>query len=62
MIEKFDGRVHFHEQRDSITDGVFIFNPLVGTDTMSNAAMGDPTLQPVIPGIEPLGTAQEVGD
>lgn len=62
MIEKFDGRVHMHEQRESITDGVFDFKPLVGTDTMSNAAMGDPTLQPVIPGIEPLGNQIEVGN
>jgi hypothetical protein len=61
MIEKFDGRVHFHEQRESITDSVFDFVPLVGTDTMSNAAMGDPTLQAVVPGVEPLGHQQEVG-
>jgi hypothetical protein len=62
MLEKFDGRVHMHEQKESITDGVFDFKPLIGTDTMSNAAMGDPTLQPVIPGVEPLGAQIEVGD
>jgi hypothetical protein len=62
MIEKFDGRVHMHEQKAQITTGIFDFVPLVGTDTMSNAAMGDPTLQPVIPGIEPLGKDIEVGD
>jgi len=62
MIEKFDGRVHMHEQKVSITDGVFDFKPLVGTDTMSNAAMGDPTLQAVVPGVEPLAKEQEVGD
>ncbi|MBW2638024.1 MAG: hypothetical protein JRC86_10980 [Deltaproteobacteria bacterium] len=62
MIEKFDGRVHMHEQKESITDAVFDFKPLVGTDTMSNAAMGDPTLQSVVPGVEPLGKEIEVGD
>lgn len=62
MIEKFDGRVHMHEQRESITDGVFDFKPLIGTDTMSNAAMGDPTLQAVVAGVEPLGKEIEVGD
>lgn len=62
MIEKFDGRVHMHEQKESITDGVFDFKPLVGTDTMSNAAMGDPTLQAIVPGVEPLGNEIEVGD
>lgn len=62
MIEKFDGRVHTHEQKESITDSVFDFKPLVGTDTMSNAAMGDPTLQSVVPGVEPLGKEIEVGD
>lgn len=62
MIEKFDGRVHMHEQKASITSGLFDFMPLVGTDTMSNAAMGDPSLQPVIRGVEPLGGEIEVGD
>jgi hypothetical protein len=62
MIEKFDGRVHMHEQMVSVTDGVFDFKPLVGTDTMSNAAMGDPTLQAVVPGVEPLAKEIEVGD
>lgn len=62
MIEKFDGRVHWHEQRESITDGVFDFKPLIGTDTMSNAAMGDPTLQAVVAGVEPLAKTIEVGD
>ena len=62
MIEQFDGRVHWHEQRESITDGVFDMRPLVGTDTMSNAAMGAPTLQAVIPGVEPLAHQIEVGD
>ena len=62
MIEKFDGRVHMHEQKESITDSVFDFKPLVGTDTMSNAAMGDPTLQAVVAGVEPLGKSLEVGD
>lgn len=62
MIELFDGTVHMHEQKESITDGVFEFKPLIGTDTMSNAAMGDPTLQPLVAGIEPLGNPIEVGD
>lgn len=62
MIEKFNGVVHMHEQKQSITDGVFNFTPLVGTDTMSNSAMGDPTLQAVTPGVEPLGNPIEVGD
>jgi hypothetical protein len=62
MIEKFDGRVHVAEQKAAITDGVFDIKPLVGTDTMSNAAMGDPTLQAVVAGVEPLGKTMEVGD
>lgn len=61
MIEKFDGRVHIHEQKASVTDGLFSMIPLVGTDTLSNAAMGDPTLQAVSPGVEPLGKTIEVG-
>ena len=61
MIEKFDGRVHMHEQMSSVTDGLFTMVPLVGTDTLSNAAMGDPTLQAVSPGVEPLGKTIEVG-
>ena len=61
MIEKFDGRVHIHEQDASVTDGLFSMVPLVGTDTLSNAAMGDPTLQSVVPGVEPLGKTIEVG-
>ena len=61
MIEKFDGRVHIHEQNSSVTDGLFDMIPLVGTDTLSNAAMGDPTLQSVVPGVEPLGKDIEVG-
>jgi hypothetical protein len=61
MIEKFDGRVHIHEQNASVTDGLFDMIPLVGTDTLSNAAMGDPTLQAVSPGVEPLGKDIEVG-
>jgi hypothetical protein len=61
MIEKFDGRVHEHEQMSSVTDGLFTFIPLVGTDTLSNAAMGDPTLQAVVAGVEPLGKEIEVG-
>lgn len=61
MIEKFDGRVAEHEQNESITDGMFDMKPLIGTDTMSTAAMGDPTLQAVNPGVEPLGNKIEVG-
>jgi hypothetical protein len=60
-IEKFDGRVHMHAQKKSVTDGLFDMIPLVGTDTMSNAAMGDPTLQAVSPGVEPTAHQIEVG-
>ena len=62
MIEKFGGRVEISEQKESISDGVFVMTPLIGTDTLSNSAMGDPTLQAVVPGIEPLGCDIEVGD
>ena len=54
-IEKFEGTVHEIMQKKSILEGIYTFAPLVGTDTMSNAAMGEPTLQAVVPGVEPLG-------
>lgn len=61
LIEKFDGRVHTTVQKDSITSGVWRWTPLVGTDTMSNNVMGNPTLEKVIPGVEPPGGTIEVG-
>lgn len=60
-IEKFEGTVHEIMQKKSILEGVYTFTPLVGTDTMSNAQMGEPTLQAVSPGVEPLGGQIEVG-
>jgi len=51
-IEKFDGRVHETMQKKSLLESIFNFKPLVGTDTMSNNVMGNPTLQPVLPGVE----------
>ncbi len=60
-IEKFEGTVHETMQKAGILDSVYNFTPLVGTDTMSNAAMGNPTLQAVSPGVEPLGKDIAVG-
>jgi len=60
-IEKFDARVHETMQAMSVLDGVFEFRPLVGTDTMSNNVMGNPTLQKVEAGVEPLGKTIEIG-
>jgi len=48
-------------QKAGILDSVFDFKPLVGTDTMSNNVMGNPTLQAVSPGVEPLGKDIAVG-
>jgi len=39
--------VHETVQKESITSGVFARKPLIGTDTMSNSAMGNPSLQKV---------------
>lgn len=60
-IEKFEGVVHETMQKKGILDSVFTFMPLVGTDTMSNNVMGNPTLQSVAPGVEPLGKQIPVG-
>ena len=60
-IEKFEGTVHETMQKAGILDSVFDFKPLVGTDTMSNNVMGNPTLQAVSPGVEPLGKDIAVG-
>ena len=60
-IEKFNGTVHETIQKDSILSGVFQWRPLVGTDTMSNAAMGNPILQAVVAGVEPEGKTIETG-
>jgi len=60
-IEKFEGSVHEIMQKAAILDGVYRHMPLVGTDTMSNNAMGNPTLQSVTAGVEPLGKDIEVG-
>lgn len=60
-IEKFDSKVHETMQAASVLDGVNVFKPLIGTDTMSNNIMGNPTLQAVSPGVEPEGKKIEVG-
>jgi hypothetical protein len=62
MIEKFDGKVYMEYQKDSITDGAFDMPTLTGTNTLSNAAMGKPTLTSVVPGIEPDSSKVEIGD
>lgn len=60
-IEKFEGTVHEIMRKQSILDSVFQFVPLVGTDTMSNNAMGRPTLAAVVAGVEPEGKDIAVG-
>jgi len=60
-IEKFSNTVHETIQKDSILDGMFEWKPLIGTDTMSNSAMGNPTLAKVEPGKEPAGQQIETG-
>lgn len=60
-IEKFEGTIHETIQKAGILDSVYVFKPLIGTDTMSNNAMGNPTLQAVSPGVEPLGKDIAVG-
>lgn len=60
-IEKFEGTVHEIMQKAQILDSVFNFMPLVGTDTLSNNAMGQPTLQSVVAGVEPGGKDINVG-
>lgn len=60
-IEKFEGTVHETMQMKSTLEGQYTFMPLVGTDTMSNNVMGNPTLQAVAPGVEPLGGDIAVG-
>jgi hypothetical protein len=60
-IEKFEGTVHDIMRKASITDGVFKFMPLIGTDTMSNNTMGNPELQKVVAGVEPDGKSIDVG-
>jgi hypothetical protein len=61
MIEKFDGKVFTEYQKDSITDSAFDMPTLTGTNTLSNNAMGKPTLTSVVPGIEPDSSLVEVG-
>lgn len=62
MIEKFNGEVTFAMQMASVTDGQFDWTPLVGTDTLSNAAMGDPTIVSLEAGKSPAASKIEVGD
>lgn len=62
MIEKFNNVVRENVQFASITDGLFMRTPLIGTDTMSNAAFSDPSLIAVVPGVEPLASATTQGD
>jgi hypothetical protein len=61
-IEKFSGTVHYQLQKSTVTDGLFEFIPLVGTTTLSNYAMGEPTLQPLVAGVSLSGTKSEIGD
>jgi len=60
-IEKFEGTVHETMQKASILEGVFNFIPLVGTDTMSNNVMGNPTLAKVVAGVETASSSIDVG-
>jgi len=60
-IEKFEGTVHEIMRAKQILDSVYTFMPLIGTNTMSNNTMGQPTLQAVSPGVEPEGKDIEVG-
>ena len=62
MLEMFNNVVREKTQFASITDGVFPRTPLIGTDTMSNAAHTDPVLQAVVAGIEPAGKTTLQGD
>lgn len=61
MLEKFTGEVLFQTHAQSVTEGVFQWTPLIGTDTMSNAAMGDPVLMRLESGITPNASKIEVG-
>jgi hypothetical protein len=56
MIEKFNGEVATLFQMASVTDGLFDWTTLVGTDTLSNAAMGDPELTKLEPGVSPAAS------
>lgn len=62
MIEKFNGEVTFAMQAASVTDGQFDWTPLVGTDTLSTAAMGDPSIVSLEAGKSPAASKIEVGD
>ena len=61
MIERFTGEVLFRMQNQSVTEGLFQWTPLVGTDTLSNAAMGDPQLLRLEAGKTPNASKIEVG-
>ncbi len=60
-IEKFEGTVHETILKASALTDEYRFMPLIGTDAMSNNAMGLPSLAKVVPGIEPLGQNINVG-
>lgn len=62
MIEMFNNVVRERTFLKSLTDGVITRTPLVNTDTMSNAAYTDPTLQAVVAGVEPDSTPVTQGD
>lgn len=62
MIKKFNGEVTYTFHANAVTDGQFDWTPLVGTDTLSNAAMGDPELVSLEPGQSPPAKKIEVGD
>lgn len=61
MIERFTGEVLYRMQLSSTTEGIFNWTPLVGTDTLSNAAMSDPQLLRLEAGKTPNASKVEVG-
>jgi len=61
LIERFSGRVDEIYQKEALAPGMWSMIPLIGTDTLSNAAMGQPTLSKVVAGVEPTPGEIEVG-
>jgi len=62
MIEMFNNVVRSRTFKAALTDGVITRHSLTNTDTMSNAAHTDPTLQAVVAGVEPEGKTVLQGD
>lgn len=60
MIEEFNGRIEEIYMQDSVTEGFFEMPTLTGTNAMSNAGYGDPTIVAVTPGVEPTPGQVEV--